>query len=137
MRFQSEDGSISIEFAIVMSITIVTFFTLMISAGRVVSQENDVRSAAHSAARQASLHNTYGDASSAIGDIVDRNLSDSGVNCEAQSAAITSAASDFVPNGFVTVEVTCTARSVGGRGIPANTYSYSATEVIDNFRSTP
>ncbi len=137
MTARSDTGSISIEFAIVMSIVIVSFFTLMIGAGRVVSQENDVRSAAHAAARQASLHNTYGDASAAIGAIVDRNLADSGVNCEAQSAAITSAPSDFVPNGFVTVEVICTARSVGGRGIPDNTFSYSATEVIDNFRSTP
>lgn len=137
MTPRSDAGSISIEFAIVMSIVIVTFFTLMISAGRVVSQENDVRSAAHAAARQASLHNSHGEASAAIGPIVERNLSDSGVNCESQSAAVTSGASDFVPNGFVTVEVTCTARPVGSRGIPANTYSYSATEVIDNFRSAP
>lgn len=133
----AERGSISIEFAIVMTAVIVTFFTLMIGAGRIMRQENDVRTAAHAAARAASLRGDYASASVDITSIINQNLADSGVTCETQSGSIVSPAADFIPNGFVTVEVSCTARSVGPFGLPANTYSYQATEVIDNFRSTP
>jgi len=133
----SEEGTVSIEFAIIMTAVIIGFFTLMIGAGRVMKQENDVRSATHAAARAASLLDDHGAASANIGSIVDQNLADSGVTCEAHSSAIISGAGDFVPNGFVTVEVSCTARAVGGYGLPANVYSYQATEVIDNYRSQP
>ena len=135
---RSDRGSVSIEFAIVMTAVILGFFTLIIGAGRVVRQENDVRSATHAAARAASLKNDYATAKADIGSIVAQNLADSGVTCEAHSASIVSGPANFVsPDGFVTVEVSCTARSVGGYGIPANVYSYQATEVIDDYRGQP
>lgn len=132
-----DNGSMSIEFAIIMTALIVGFFTLMIGAGRVMQQENDVRSATHAAARAASLRNTHGEASADITNIVNQNLAESGVSCESQTSAIISGAGDFIPSGFVTVEVSCVARPIGGYGLPANTYSYQATEVIDAYRSQP
>ena len=51
----NERGSVSTEFAIVMSAILLGFFALAIYGGRVVQAENDVRSAAHEAARAASL----------------------------------------------------------------------------------
>lgn len=133
----AETGSVSVEFAIVVSALIVGFFTLMIMAGRIMQQENDVRSAAHSAARAASLRDSYATAQADVDAIVARNLSASGVTCESQTASIVSGVGDFVPGGVVTVEVECTARPVGGLGLTANRYSYRASEIIDVYRGQP
>lgn len=136
-RRDLQRGSISVEFAITMSALIIGFFTLMIGAGRIMQQENDVRSAAQAAARAASLRDSYVQAEIDVEAIVATNLSESGVTCEAQRAEIMSPPSRFVPGGVVSVEVECVARPVGTFGLPANTYSYTATEVIDVFRSEP
>ena len=130
-------GSVSIEFAIVMSAVIVGFFTLMIMAGRIMQQESDVRSAAHAGARAASLRNDFGTAEADARAVATENLIDSGVVCEGQNISIVSAPGDFIPNGVVTVRVECTARSVGVLGLPANLYWYEATEVIDEYRGAP
>lgn len=136
-RSRSDRASISVEFAITMSALIVGFFTLMIGAGRIMQQENDVRSAAQAAARAASLRDGFQAASDDVEAIVATNLAESGVTCEAQRAEIVSSAADFVPGGVVTVRVECVARPVGAVGLPANTYSYEASEVLDIFRSQP
>lgn len=133
----AERGSVSVEFAITMSALIIGFFTLMIGAGRVMQQENDVRSAAQAAARGASLRDGFGDAEQDVASIVARNLSESGVSCESQRAEIVSSVVDFVPGGAVTVRVECVARPIGSFGLPANRYYYEATEAIDLYRSQP
>ncbi len=135
--FRCDGGSVSVEFAITMSALIISFFTLLIGAGRVMQQENDVRSAAHAAARAASLRDGFADAQVDEDRIAAQNLSESGVSCEDQVAMIVSSAADFVPGGAVTVRVECTARPVGMLGLPANRYRYEATEAIDVFRSQP
>ncbi len=127
----------SVEFAIVMSAIMVGFFTLMIMAGRIMQQESDVRSAAHAAARAASLRNDFGDAAVDARAVATQNLADSGVVCEGQSVTVVSASSDFVPNGVVTVRVECTARAIGSLGMSANLFWYEATEVIDDYRGAP
>ncbi len=136
-RRRDERGSVSIEFAIIMSALIVGFFSLMIVAGRIMQQENDVRSAAHAGARAASLRNTYDDAAADVTAIVATNLTDSGVTCEAQNIAIVSGRDVFVPGGWVTVRVECTARTIGTLGLPANRYWHEATETIDVYRGEP
>lgn len=120
-----------------MSALIVGFFTLMIMAGRIMQQESDVRSAAHAAARAASLRDNIDDARADAMAVAAQNLVDSGVVCEGQNTRIVSAPGDFIPSGVVTVRVECTARAVGSLGLPANFYWYEATEVIDDYRGTP
>lgn len=132
----SERGSVSIEAAIVFGAVIVGFFSLMIGAGRVLSQENKVRSAAHAAARAASLEGTYGDAATAATATATANLADADAICEDQTIRLTSNPDRFAPGGLVQVEVSCRA-TVLPFGIDGEPYVYLATEVIDEFRSEP
>ncbi len=126
----------SIEAAIVFGVVMVTFFSLMIGAGRVLSSENKVRSAAHAAARAASLEADYGDAEAAATATAAANLADAGVLCQDQAVRVTSGPERFVPGGWVQVEVSCTAR-VLPFGIDEGPYVYQATEAIDEYRSEP
>lgn len=131
----AERGSVSIEAAIVLGTVIVTFFSLMISAGRVMSQQAQVRTAAHAAAREASLHDSYGDALAAARGTATANLADAGVVCQNQVVSVDGA--DFVPGGYITIRVGCTASLIPVFGSSTNTYSYAATEVIDEYRGEP
>lgn len=137
-RRDGERGSVSIETAIVFAVVMVTFFSLMIAAGRILSSETRVRSAAHAAARAASLEATFGDAAAAAVDIGEANLDDAGVVCAeaAPSIQVTSDASRFIPGGLVQVEIACTP-NVLPFGLTPTEYRYQATEVIDEFRSEP
>lgn len=130
----SQRGSVSIEFAILMGAVMIGFFSLMIVAGRVVRQENDVRSAANAAARAASLRADISDAELDATIVATENLADSGVSCESQSVSIVSPGSEFRPDGFVTVRVECTARSISGIGLSDNLFWYEATEIIEQYR---
>ena len=136
-RCSAERGSVAIEFAIVMSALVIGYFSLSIVAGRILREENDARSAAQAAARAASLHNDYDDAVADIESTVAVNLADSGVSCEDPHVSVVSDRVDFGPGGWVTVRVECTARSLGGMGLPDNRYAYEATETIDLFRGEP
>lgn len=131
-----ERGSISIEAAIVFAVVMVTFFSLMVAAGRIVGSETKVRSAAHAAARAASLEGTYADAVAAAEATALANMADADLVCGDQSVQVTSAPGDFVPGGWVQVEVRCTPQ-VLPFGITPTQYAYPATEVIDEFRSEP
>lgn len=134
---KGERGSVSIEFAILMGALMVGFFSLMIVAGRVVRQENDVRSAANAAARAASLRDDINEARVDAAQVAAENLADSGVSCERQSVSIVSPDSDFRPAGFVTVRVECTARSISGLGLSDNLFWHEATEIIEQYRGDP
>ncbi len=136
-RHDGQRGSVSIEAAIVFAVVMVTFFSLMIAAGRILSSETQVRSAAHAAARAASLEADYGDAVSAATIIGENNLEDAGLVCAgAPSIEVTSDAGRFVPGGLVQVAISCTP-DVLPFGLTPTEYSYEATEVIDEFRSEP
>lgn len=133
----AEVGSVSIEAAIVFAVVMVTFFSLMIAAGRILSSENQVRSAAHAAARAASLEPNYDDAVGAATDIGGNNLTEAGLVCVgAPSIEVTSDAGHFIPGGWVQVEISCTP-NVLPFGLTPRPYAYQATEVIDEFRSEP
>jgi len=134
---RKETGSVSIEFAIVMSALLVGYLSLTIVAGRILRAENDVRSAAHAAARAASLRNSYDDAVLDVETVVAANLAGSGVSCQDPEVAVTSDRADFMPGGWVTVRVACTARSLGPANLPDTPYAYEATETIDLYRGEP
>ena len=113
---------------------LVGFFSLMVAGGRIVNQENKVRSAAHAAARAASLRGTFSDAVAEAEAVASDNLDEAGLVCTEQAITVTSGAGDFVPGGFVTVEVSCTAQVAGVLDLSDNVYTYPATEVIDEYR---
>lgn len=136
-RWRSERGTVSIEAAIVFGAVIVGFFGLLLVGGRIVNQENKVRSAAHAAARAASLRATYADAAADVQVVATANLADADAVCDDPRVSITSGPGDFAPGGFVTVEVRCTADTLGVLGLADNEYAYRATEVIDVFRGDP
>jgi len=137
MNADRERGTASVEFAIIMSALILGFFSLLIVAGRIMNQENEVRAAAEAAARAASLEPTIGDAAVAAESVALENLADAGVNCQGPTVMITSSAAEFEPGGSVAVEVQCTAASLGSSGLSDNFFSYEAREVIDVFRGDP
>lgn len=132
----NERGSVSTEFAIVMSAILLGFFALAIYGGRVVQAENDVRSAAHEAARAASLQGSPEAADAAARSIATTNLARSGVVCET-GPQVTVDLSRFTSGGDVTVTIACDTSfaDVGSIGVAGSqTFVASATEVIDNYR---
>ena len=136
-RRRSETGSVSTEFAVVMAAVLLGFFALAVYGGRVVQAENDVRSAAHEAARAASLERSPEAADAAARSVAAANLERSGVSCgDAPSVSVD--LNNFRPGGAVTVTVACTASfsDVGSLGVAgSDTFTASATEVIDRYRS--
>lgn len=133
----SERGAIATEFAIVMAVVLVSFVALAIYGGRVVQAENDVQSAAHDAARAASLERDPATADAAARAVAAQNLVATGVAC-AGGSTVTVDLSRFGPGGEVTVTVTCRAdfSDVGALGVaPSQSFTASATEVIDVYRS--
>ncbi len=134
---QHERGAVSTEFAIVMAIVLVSFVALAIYGGRVVQAENDVQSAAHDAARAASVERSPAAAEAAAHAVAAQNLTSSGVAC-AGGSTVGVDLSRFGPGGEVTVTVTCRAdfSDVGSLGVaPSRSFTSSATEVIDVHRS--
>ena len=133
----SERGSVSTEFAVLMAAVLLGFVALAIYGGRVVQAENDVRSAAHEAARAATLTGSPEAADAAARTVAETNLSRSGVAC-GPAPTVTVDVSQFAPGGQVTVTITCTASfgDVGSLGVAnSRAFTASATEVIDNYRS--
>lgn len=127
----------SVEFAIVGSAVIVMFFSLMIVAGRILQQENDVRSAAQAAARAASLRDNAADAQAVATAVVNENLEQTGVSCDGGATVTLTSIPAHEPGALVRVEVLCTARTLASLGLPSVPYNYRATEIIDVFRGTP
>lgn len=132
-----ERGVLTTEMAIIAVVFIFGFLGIVVFAGRVASAENDVRRAAHAAARSASLERKAGAAESAGIATAEANLSASGVSCAA-GQIISVDVSTFGPRGSVTATVTCTAPfgDLGVLGVPGSrTFTYSATEVVDTYRT--
>ena len=133
-----ERGAVTSEMAVVMVTFFAGFLMLVVFAGRVGQAENDVRSAAHEAARAATLEGTPEAADARARDVVASNLAASGIAC---AGGITTDVdvSNFVPGGWVTVTVTCNASisDVASLNLPGSrTFTASASEVIDVYRSS-
>lgn len=136
-RMADDQGTISSEFSIIFAALMVGFFSLMIMAGRILQQENQVRSAAEEAARAASLEPTLAEGQAAAVAVATENLSSAGVTCTDQSVTVGSP-TDFVAGGQVTIRVQCTAQGLQTAiGLGDNVFAHEATEVIDVFRGEP
>ena len=129
----------SSEFAIVMTAFLTGFVLLVVFAGRVANAENDVRSAAHEAARSASLTASPMQAISEAERVVRANLTTSGLSC-ASGLDVNVEVAEFRPGGWVSVTVACTAplSDLATLAVPGRrTFTSTATEVIDAYRSDP
>lgn len=137
-RFRSDRGAVTSEMAVVMVTFFAGFLMLVVFAGRVGQAENDVRSAAHEAARAATLEATPEAADARARAVVATNLSVSGMAC-ANGITTSVDVSNFVPGGWVTVTVTCNASfsDVVSLAVPGSrNFTASAAEVIDVYRSS-
>ena len=135
-RQRDERGSVSSEMAVVMVSFFAGFLMLVVFAGRVAQAENDVRSAAHQAARAASLTGDPGRAESEARRVVDANLTSSGLSCS-NGLDVIVGLDEFHPGGWVAVTVSCHAAvsDVASLAVPGSrTFSSTATEVIDTYR---
>lgn len=134
-RCRGDGGAVASEMAVVMVAFLAGFLMLVVYAGRVGQAGNDVRSAAHEAARAASLQANATQAEAAAYETAASNLSTSGMAC-AGGLSVATDTSNLVGGGTVTVTVSCTASlsDVASLNVPGSrTYTASATEVVDVF----
>ena len=134
---RDDRGALSTELAVVMVAFIAGFVLLVVFAGRVASAENDVRSAAHDAARAASLTGSPARAEAEARRVAEANLETSGVACR-NGLDIAVDVTEFRPGGRVAVTITCRASlaDVATLAVPGErTFSSTAIEVIDTYRA--
>lgn len=133
--WRAERGSISVEVA-VLAPAFVFLMLLVVFAGKVSEADGNVERAAAEGARAASLRQHPADATTDAEAAVAGNLAHAGVPCTNLSTVVDT--TSFEPGGTVTVSVTCHASmaDVTLLGVPGTrTFSASATEVIDTYRS--
>ncbi len=145
MRYEPADekGSLAIELAVIAPILIVGFLLLIVYSGRITQVENDLKSAAHSAARAASITNDAAGAYNAASASAESNLTFSDLNCEnsASSQLQVSWNENFdeaLGLRAVTVKLVCTVSlsDFVFLGVPGSrTFEATASEVIDRFRA--
>ncbi|MEU5298958.1 TadE/TadG family type IV pilus assembly protein [Streptomyces umbrinus] len=138
-RLRQDRGSYALETAVLAPVLIIVL-GLMIAFGRVTDAEGAVDSAAHAAARAASLERDAGTAQTAAQDAVSRSLDGDGVTCQASNVAIDTSgyATDVGEAATVTATISCTATlsDIGVPGLPgAKTLTASWTSPIDTYRA--
>jgi hypothetical protein len=110
---------------------------LVAVGGRVAAATADVQSAAHEAARQASLAQSQGSAATVIGPVALEALAGKGFQCQNPVVALGSATT-FGPGGQVQVQVQCTVNlsDIDLLNLPGSiTIGRAATEPIDRYRA--
>jgi Flp pilus assembly protein TadG len=138
-RLRQDRGSYALETAVLAPVLIIVL-GLMIAFGRVTDAEGAVDSAAHAAARAASLERDAGTAQTAAQDAVSRSLDGDGVTCQTSNVAIDTSgyATDVGEAATVTATISCTATlsDIGVPGLPgAKTLTASWTSPIDTYRA--
>ncbi len=134
-----ETGALSTEFAVRMSAFLTAFMLIVVMAGRIASAENDVNNAAQEAARAASLQRNPDLATDQARNTAAANLADTGLTC-ASGFAVDVDTRRVQPGGAVTVTVSCTTpfSDVAALSVPGTrTFTSTATEVVDTYRSDP
>lgn len=132
-------GAVTSEMAVIMVTFFAGFLLLVVYAGRVGQAENDVRTAAQAAARSASLESTPEGARHAAETTAAQNLATAGLGCD-EALTVTTDSTNLRPGGTVNVSITCTGSmsDLVSLNIPASkTFTSTATEVIDVYRSDP
>jgi Flp pilus assembly protein TadG len=133
----SEAGTVTTEMAVITSFFLAGFLMFVVFAGRLAQAENEVRSAAHEAARAATLTGDPGTAVAEARAVAAANLEAAGLTC-ARGMQVAVDASGLQPGSYVSVTVTCTADfgDVTSLGVPgARTFAATATEIVDVHRS--
>lgn len=139
MRFGHERGAVTTEFAVIMAVFFTSFVLVVVYAGRVSLASNQVRSAAHEAARAASLSNTPTAAAIEAERVAVANLVGAGLACSHGFDVVVDT-NDFAPGGSVRVVVTChgSLADLALIGVPGSrVLTASAVEVIDAYRGSP
>lgn len=134
---RSQESGMSLVGVLILFPALVMSLELIILGGRVAAARADVQSAAREAARQASLANDFGTASSRADTVSSGALQGKGFQCQTHNTSL--AGTDFVAGGVVKVEVRCTVRfsDLDALNIfPGTTViSRVALEPIDKFRA--
>lgn len=137
MPSRSEAGSVTVETVLVVPI-IVVLLCFVVFGGRIVGAKNQVEGAAQDAARAASLRQDPGTAQAAATQTADASLASAGLACSSRDISVNT--TSFDPGGVVVVRVRCVARlsDLTLLGVPGSlTFTATATEVIDTYRSQP
>lgn len=134
-------GSYALETA-VLAPAVIALLGLMIAFGRVTDAEGAVDSAAHAAARAASLERDAPTAHSKAQSAITRSLEGDGITCRASSVAVDTSgyATDVGEAANVTATVSCTANlaDIALPGLPgAKTLTAAWTSPIDTYRARP
>ena len=130
------DGSVSL---VIIAPVLVFFVALLLVAGRIAVAGNAVQSAAHAAARDASLSRDAGVAQGAAQTAAVRSLDQQGVRCASTQVAVDTSGlvAPLGQPGAVSATVTCVAdlSSVGAPGLPGSkTLTATGVSPVDQFR---
>ena len=129
-----ERGALAVQ-AAAMAPLLALVVLLVLFTGRLVDANSSVQSAAHEAARAASLAGTTTDAAAAAQATAAANLTAGGLSCA--TLTVTPDLSQFQAGGWVTVTVTCNAdlSDMTLLGVPGTrSFSETAIEVVDAYR---
>jgi Flp pilus assembly protein TadG len=127
-------GSVAVELTLLVPLFVVLLLAI-VHGGRILHARTQVRAAAHSAARAASLARTRSAASSAAQTAALQNRT-SGTSCRSMRVDVDLA--DFHPGGAVAVTVHCRTNlsDLGLLGVPGSrTISARSVEVVDRWRA--
>jgi Flp pilus assembly protein TadG len=138
-RLASDRGSYALETAVLAPV-LIALLGLMIAFGRVTDAEGAVDSAAHAAARAASLERDADNAQAKAQEAVTRSLDGEGVTCRTSSVAIDTSgyATGVGEAARVTATISCTAHlaDIALPGLPGSKeLTASWTSPIDTYRA--
>lgn len=143
-RRRDENGTISLELALLTPVLLFGLLQLIVFAGRASSARSDVVSAAGDGARAASLQRSLGAAHSAATEAVNGTLTAEGVGCRGEAEVHTGVqpgaadTTSFEGGNYVLVEVVCEVDldDLFFLDLPmSRTFREEAVEVIDVHRS--
>lgn len=135
--WRAERGSAATELTLLAPVLVMVLVLVAVVAHRVVDARLRLDSAAHQAARAASIERSAAGAERAAGDLAATLLGSAGPSCA--DLAVATDTSGFRAGGTVTVAVSCSVDLTGGLllGVPGRTdVTATATEPLDTFRST-
>ena len=134
--WRAERGSAATELTLLAPVLVMVLVLIAVVAHRVVDARLRLDSAAHQAARAASIERSAAGAEQAAGDLAATVLGQAGPSCA--DLTIATDISRFRAGGAVSVTVSCSVDLTGGLllGVPGRAgVSATATEPLDTFRS--
>ncbi len=134
--WRAERGSAAAELTLLAPVLVMVLVLVAVVAHRVVDARLRLDSAAHQAARAASIERSAAGAERAAGDLAAAVLGPAGPSCA--DLAVTTDTPGFRAGGTVSVTVTCSVDLTGGLllGVPGRTdVTATVTEPLDTFRS--